>query len=317
VALSSSQEDDPVSASLDDITSLAVFARVVEARSFTGAARAMGLSKSAVSARVARLEERLAVRLLRRTTRRLSVTEAGLVVYDKASQLVTAADEAATTAERAGGEPRGLLRITAPAAFSELYLAPLVAELLAAHRALTVELDASERMVDLVGEGFDVAVRLSRLRDSTLVARKVAPDRLVVVAAPSYLARAGTPETPADLPRHNCLRSAHIPASGEWGFRSVGSGRAGGGNLVVNDASVLREAACAALGLALLPSSLVARELASGRLVTVLPGFPRRELGVYAVHPHVRQVPPKVRAFVDLLAQRFARPPWIVHPRER
>jgi DNA-binding transcriptional LysR family regulator len=306
-----------VPASLDDITSLAVFARVVEARSFTGAARAMRLSKSAVSARVARLEERLGVRLLRRTTRRLSITEAGLVVYDRASRLVTAADEAAASAEGAMGEPRGLLRVTAPAAFAELYLAPVVTELLTAHRGLSIELDASERIVDLVGEGFDVAVRLSRLADSTLVARKLAPDRIVAVAAPSYLARAGTPQTPADLPHHNCLRSMHIPTSGEWGFRSVGAGRAGGGNFVVNDASVLREAACAGLGLALLPSSLVVRELASGRLVTVLPGFPRRELGVYAVHPHVRQVPSKVRAFLDLLARRFARPPWIVHRHER
>lgn len=304
-------------ASLDDITSLAVFARVVEGRSFTGAARALGISKSAVSARVARLEARLGVRLLRRTTRQLSVTEAGLALYERASRLVTAADEAAATAEGAGGTPRGLLRVTAPAAFSELYLAPVLAELLAAHPALTVELDLSERQVDLVGEGFDVAVRLSRLRDSSLVARKLAPDRLVVVASPAYLSRVGAPRSPGDLTRHNCLRSAHLTPGGEWGFRSVGAGSTGSGNLIVGDASVLREAACVGLGLALLPSSLVARELDAGRLVTVLPGFPRRELGLYAVHPHLRQVPPKVRAFVDLLVRRFARPPWIVHVRER
>jgi DNA-binding transcriptional LysR family regulator len=294
-----------------------VFARVVEARSFTGAARAMRLSKSAVSARVARLEARLGVRLLRRTTRRLSITEAGLALYERAARVVTAADEAAATAEDVGGEPRGLLRVSAPSAFSALYLAPLVAELLAAHPGLTMDLDVSDRLVDLVGEGFDAAIRLTRPADSTLVARKLAPDRLVAVAAPAYLSRAGTPRTPADLPHHNCLRSAHIPLSGEWGFRGVGAGRPGGGNLIVGDAAVLREAALAGLGLALLPASLVARELAAGTLVAVLPGFPKRALALYVVHPHQRQVPPKVRALVDLLAARFARPPWIVHLRER
>lgn len=304
-------------ATLDDVAGLAIVARVVEARSFTGAARAMGLSKSAVSARVARLEARLGVRLLRRTTRRLSLTEAGLALHAQAARVVAAADEAAAAAEGAGGAPRGVLRITAPAAFSALYLAPVLAELLQAHPALAVELDVSDRLVDLVGEGFDAAIRLTRPADSTLVARKLAPDRLVVVAAPAYLARAGTPRASADLARHNCLRSAHISASGEWGFRNVGAGRPGAGNLVVGDASVLREAARAGLGLALLPSSLVARELASGALVTVLPGFPRRELALHVVHPHQRQVPPKVRALVDHLVRAFARPPWIVHVRER
>lgn len=304
-------------ASLDDIASLAVFAHVVEARSFTGAARAMKLSKSAVSARLARLEARLGVRLLRRTTRRLSITEAGLALYQRAARVVTAADEAAATAEDVGGEPRGVLRVTAPAAFSALYLAPLLTELLAAHPGLSVDLDVSDRLVDIVGEGFDAAVRLTRPQDSTLVARKLAPDRLVAVAAPAYLARAGTPRTPGDLPRHNCLRSAHIPPSGEWGFRGVGAGRPGGGNFIVGDAAMLREAAAAGLGLALLPCSLVARELSAGSLVAVLPGFPKRALALYVLHPHQRQVPPKVRALVDLLAARFARPPWIVHLRER
>jgi DNA-binding transcriptional LysR family regulator len=298
-----------VPASLDQIASLAVFARVVEAHSFTAAAKAMRLSKSAVSARVARLEEHLGVRLLRRTTRRLSVTEAGQALYERAAMVVAAADEAAATAEGASGEPHGLLRVTASAEFAALYLAPILAELLAAHPALTVELDASERIVDLVGEGFDVGVRLWSLTASSgsLIARKLAPDRLVVVASPAYLARAGTPRAPADLIHHQCLRSSHIAGASEWGFRSLGAGRS---SLIVSDAAVLRGAALAGVGLALLPSSLVAQELLSGRLLAVLPGWPRRDIGLYAVHPHRRQVPAKVRGFVDLLAARFARPPW-------
>jgi DNA-binding transcriptional LysR family regulator len=301
-----------VPASLDEIASLAVFARVVEARSFTAAAKAMRLSKSAVSARVARLEEHLGVRLIRRTTRQLSVTEAGQALYERAARVVTAADEAAATAEGRGGEPRGLLRVTASAEFAALYLAPVLAELLAAHPAVTIELDASERIVDLVAEGFDVGVRLSSLTASSgsLVARKLAQDRLVVVASPTYLARAGTPRGPADLVHHLCLRSSHIPGAGEWGFRSLGAGAVGRSSLVVSDAAVLRGAALAGIGLALLPSSLVAQELTAGRLIAVLPGWPRRDIGLYAVHPHGRQVPAKVRVFVDLVAARFARPPW-------
>ncbi len=298
-------------ASIEDFVALASFAHVVERRSFTAAATALAISKSAVSARVARLEDRLGVRLLHRTTRRVSPTEAGLALYAHAARMVAAADDAAEAAEGASGKPQGLLRVSAPPTFSELYLAGPVAELLAAHPALRVELITSDRLVDLVAEGFDVAVRISVLKDSSLVAKKLGTDRLIVVASPAYLARAGVPRTPADLVHHECLRSSHLTVGGEWGFRGVSSGQrlAGGGRFVAGDAGVLREAAAAGLGLAVLPSSMVARDLAAARLVA-LDGFPGRELGVYAVHPHRRHVPPKVRALVDLLAARFARPPW-------
>jgi DNA-binding transcriptional LysR family regulator len=294
--------------SVDDLVSLALFARVVEGRSFTAAATALGLSKSAVSTRVARLEDHLGVRLLHRTTRRVSPTEAGAAVYERAARLVAAADEAAEAAEGAGGEPRGLVRLTAPVTFAELYLAGPIGEFLARHRGARVEVVASDRLVDLVGEGFDLAIRVSRLADSSLVARKLAQDRLVVVAAPAYLARAGLPRGPADLAGHELLRSSHLPVSGEWGFRGLSTGEraVGEGRFVASDAGVLREAAAAGVGLAVLPESLVAPDLAAGRLV-VVDGFPGRELGVWAVHPHRRHVPAKVRALVDLLAAHFAR----------
>ena len=185
-------------ASIEDLAALASFAHVVETRSFTAAAAALAVSKSAVSARVARLEDRLGVRLLHRTTRRVSPTDAGLAVYAHASRMVAAAAEAAEVAEGASREPRGFLRVSAPATFSELYLVGPIAELLAAHPAMRVEVVTSDRLVDLVAEGFDVAVRISALKDSSLVAKKLGTDRLVVVASPAYLARAGVPHTPAD-----------------------------------------------------------------------------------------------------------------------
>jgi DNA-binding transcriptional LysR family regulator len=201
----------------------------------------------------------------------------------------------------------------APATFAELYLAAPMTTFLARHPHVRVELLTSDRLVDLVEEGFDLAVRITRLADSSLVARKLASDRVVVVGAPAYLSRAGIPRTPADLVRHECLRSAHIPPSGEWGFRglSAGASVAGGGRFVSSDATVLREAAVAGLGLTVLPRCMVAPELAAGRLVSVLDRYPRHgEIGVYAVHPHRRHVPPKVRAVVDFLSAQFATPPW-------
>jgi DNA-binding transcriptional LysR family regulator len=301
---------------VETLVSLALLARVVENRSFTAAARSLGISKSVVSARVARFEEHLGVRLLDRTTRRVAPTEAGQDVYERATQMLSAADEAVLSVEEVKAAPRGTVRVTAPTTFTEMYLAEPFAEFLARFTHVRLEVVTTNRLVDLVAEGFDLAIRISRLADSSLVGRKLAPDRAVVVAAPAYLARSGTPRTPADLAHHECLRSVHLAASAEWGFRGLGSGHRvhGGGRFVAADASVLREAAAAGLGLAVLPESMVAHDLESGRLVTVLDGHPRRDIGIYAVHPHRRFVPPKVRALVEFLAGRFARPPWRSRP---
>lgn len=303
-----------MAATLDDLLSLALFARVVQDRSFTAAARTLGLSKSAVSARLARLEERLGVRLLYRTTRKLSPTEAGAALFARAVRMLEAADEATQAAEGASGEPRGFLRVSVPVSFSERFLAPLLPEFLARYPGLRVELATNDRIVDLVGEGFDMAVRISRLRaDSSLVTRKLATDRLVVLASPEYLRRRGVPRTPADFAGHNCLRTTWKTDSVEWGFRGISTSRgpAAGGNFVTGDGNVLRAAAVAGLGLALLPSCMAAREVESGALVVVtVEGFRAGDLGIYSAHPHRTQVPPKVRALVDFLALRFAKAPW-------
>jgi DNA-binding transcriptional LysR family regulator len=299
--------------SLDDILGMAVFARVVEARSFTEAAKRLGLAKSAVSARVGRLEESVGVRLLHRTTRKLSLTEDGLLFYERCARLLAAADEAASVAEEAGGAPSGTLRVTAPLAFSQLHLAPALADFLAATPRVTVDLNAEDKLVDLIAGGFDLAIRIGRIKDSTLVARKLAADRLVVCGAPAYLARRGVPRVPADLLRHNCLRYANIPTRLDWRFRDR-SGEVSivpvTGNLVAGNGTVLREAAVAGLGLAVLPTHMVAGELAAERLQAVLTDYRRGEIGVYAVYPNRRNLPAKLRAFVDFLAGRFAEAPW-------
>ncbi len=299
-------------ATLDELTSMAVFARVVELRSFSAAARELGLSKSAVSTRVSRLEASLGVRLMHRTTRKLSLTEAGLALYERCARIVQAADEAAEVAEDASSAPRGTLRVNAPVTFSQLYMGPVLASFLAAYPEVRVALTVSDRLVDLVEEGTDVAIRITRLQDSSLIARKLADDRGVVVASPDYLARRGTPEVPEDLVEHDCLRYSGLDARVEWRF--VGPDGPYSvpvrGPLVASDGAVLREGAVAGLGLAVVPTFMVADDLAAGRLVIVLDDHRDAPLGVYAVMAERRHLAPKVRVFVDYLAARFAEPPW-------
>jgi len=302
-------------ASLGDVTDMLLFARVVDERSFTAAARKLGLSKSAVSGRVIRLEERLGTRLLLRTTRRLSLTEDGLRFYERCARVAAEADEAAGVAGDVGDAVRGPLRVTASVGFGQRHLTAPVAAFLERHPAVRLELAVTDRVVDLVAEGFDVAVRTqARLADSSLLARRLTGDRVVLCAAPAYLARRGTPASPADLVHHVCLRYSRQKAREEWAF--VGAGGAPlavsvDGPLAVSSGTVLRAAAVAGLGLAVLPESEVADELAAGRLRKVLEGTLRdAELGVYAVHPHGRKAPARVRALVDFLVEWFRKARW-------
>jgi DNA-binding transcriptional LysR family regulator len=302
-----------VAASTDDVLSLLVFARVVEAKSFTAGAGRLGLSKSVASARISQLEERLGTRLLLRTTRRLSLTADGLALYEQAARLAQAADDAALLVAGTPRQPRGVLRVNAPITFGELYLAQPVARYLEAHPRVKVELTLSDRFEDLVEQRVDVAIRISaKLRDSTLVGRKLADDRSLVCAAPSYLARKGTPESPADLIHHDCLRYSLIDAADEWRFKSDGKSfsmpitsrfEAANGN-------VLRSAALAGIGLAVVPSFMVAADLATGDLVQVLEAFSFVRLNISAVYAPTKTLPSNVRAFVDLLVDHFRAPPW-------
>jgi DNA-binding transcriptional LysR family regulator len=298
--------------SLDELVSMAVFARVVEARSFTGAAARLGLSKSAVSTRVAHLEDQIGARLLHRTTRRLTLTDAGMRFYERCARLVAAADDAALAAAGVSSEPRGLLRVAAPVAFGQMQLATVFADFLAAWPGVRLEVALEDRHVDLVAEGIDLAIRVTRPRDSSLVASRLASDRMVVCAAPSYLARRGTPSRPEELLHHNCLRYAHLRVAEEWRFRE-GSREFSvpvSGDFVANDAALLRESARAGLGITILPSSILGPDLEAGWLRSILDDFSGAEIGVYAMYPHRQHVPPAVRALVAFLAQRFRAAPW-------
>jgi DNA-binding transcriptional LysR family regulator len=303
-----------MAATPDDVFAMIVFARVVQAKSFTAAAAKLGVSKSVVSARLAALEARLGARLLHRTTRKLQLTPDGQALYEQCAPLVAAADRASEAIAGTGDTPRGLLRVNAPVVFAEQYLTEPVAEYLARFPDMRVELTLNDRMVDLVDEGVDVALRVaSRLDGGGLTARRLAVDRTVLVAAPSYLARKGTPASFDDLGGHDCLVYSLLKATDEWRFRDGKQvvTAAVEGRFSAASGALLRRAAVAGLGLAVVPTFMVSGDLASGRLRQVLASsFEGVTLGLYAVYPQVRRVPSKVRAFVDLLVTHFRTPRW-------
>jgi DNA-binding transcriptional LysR family regulator len=302
-------------ATTEDVLAMVSFARVVEAGSFTAAARKLGVSKSVVSARVAALEDRLRVRLLHRTTRKMSLTPEGRALFERCARVVTAADDAAAALEGAGEAPRGVLRVNAPVVFAEEYLAAPLGAYLARYPDVRVELTLTDHVVDLVDEGIDVAIRIvSRLRGAGLVARKLASDHTVLCAAPAYLERRGTPREAQDLLQHDCLVYSLLKVADEWRFQEPGRRALFTlplePRLSAASGAVLRQAALAGLGLAVLPSFMVVGDLAAGRLRRVVESFRGVDLGIHAVHLEARPQPRKVRAFVDLLAAHFRTPPW-------
>lgn len=289
-----------------------VFAQVVDSRSFSAAAARLGVSKSAVSKQIAKLEDRLGARLLNRTTRTLSPTDAGQDFYERCLRVVREVEEAERAITHLSAEPRGLLRLNAPATFGREYLAPLVPEMLARWPELRIEALFEDRFVDVVAEGFDLVIRITRLQDSSLVARRIASCRRVVCAAPSYLARRGVPRTPAELLQHDCILYSYATDQNEWEF--VGpDGRLEtvrvDGRLRANNAEVTLAALLAGAGLALSPDFIVGPDIAAGRLVPLLTDYENPFGAIYAVWPHNRNLAPKVRAVVDFLVERFAAEP--------
>jgi DNA-binding transcriptional LysR family regulator len=300
-------------AELDDISSMALYAKVVQLRSFTAAANEVGLAKSAVSKRIAGLEERLGVRLLTRTTRKLTLTEEGVRYYEHCAALLVAANAAAEAVAGASTTPRGPLRVNAPVTFAQMFLADAIAAFLARYPDIEVHLSTEDRIVDVVESGYDVVVRISRLDDSSLVARRLSADRLVVCGSPAYLEDRGRPATPGDLIGHNCLHYSLVPREAEWRYRGAG-GRpysvTVAGNLSTTDGTVLRRAALAGLGLAVLPHFMVAADVAAGTLELVLEGARKAEIGIYAVFASRRQLPARTKLFLDWLGTHFAAPAW-------
>lgn len=299
---------------MDRFAALEAFARVAETGSFSAAARRLRTSKSAVSRHVAALEADLGVRLIHRTTRSLTLTEAGRGYFERASRILADLAEADQSLSRMQMAPRGRLRVNAPMSFGYRHLAPAIPDFLARYPDVIVELTMNDRFVDLVDEGFDVAVRIGSLADSSLVARRLAPIRRVVCASPGYLAARGSPASPDDLKAHDCIGYSVLDQPQEWRFVDE-NGRpwpvAVSGRLTVNNGDAIRAAALGGAGFAYMPTFIVGSDLQAGRLRAVLDDFVPQDMTLNAVYPHARHLSPKVRAFVDFLAEQFGpRPYW-------
>jgi DNA-binding transcriptional LysR family regulator len=301
---------------MDRLAAIEAFVRVAECGSFSKAAERLHSSKSVVSRQVGALEAELGARLLHRTTRALTLTEAGRSYFAQAARILADLAEANASVGQLQAAPRGRLRVSAPMSFGFLHLAPAVPDFLDRYPDVEIDLAMNDRYVDLVDEGFDMAVRIGKLEDSSLVARKLAPARRTICAAPAYLQARGVPASPDDLKAHECLCYSNVGLSQEWRFVRP-DGRPWPvevrGRLHANNGDALRAAALRGFGLAVLPSFLVGRDFQSGALVSVLDAFMAQDSGVYAVYPHARHLSPKVRAFVDFLADRFGPDPYWDH----
>jgi len=297
---------------MDILPGMAVFAEVVEAKSFTGAARRLGMSKAAVSKQISRLEERLGARLLNRTTRKLSLTEVGAAFYERCARIVAEAEEAELAVTRLHETPRGTLRVDVPVDFGIQYLTPLLPAFMLANPELKVDISFNDRFVDLVDEGFDLAIRIGQLPDSSLIARKLAETGAVICAAPEYWDRHSRPTHPSELEDHNCFAYSYLATGNEWRLKGAEGEIAVrvSGTLRANNGNALRQAAVAGLGVVATPVFMACDDLRAGRLEPVLRDYEAPRRGIYAVYPHNRHLSTKVRAFVDYLVEALDPAPW-------
>jgi DNA-binding transcriptional LysR family regulator len=298
---------------MDKLTSMRAFTRVVQHGSFAAAARELRLSRSAVSKYVIELEQELGAQLLVRTTRSASPTENGQAYYERCIAILADLEEADLAVARLQSEPRGLLRVNAPMSFGTLHLSGAVADFMERYPQLQIQLVLADQQIDPVQEGFDVTLRIADLPSSSLIARKIAPARRVVCAAPSYLARRGTPAHPDDLRRHDCLAYGYLATGNQWKLTG-----ADGDHwihipwtLCTNNGEVLRDAVVKGRGIALLPTFIVGADLQEGGLRSILTDYAAPEISVYAIYPQTRHLSVKVRVFIDFLIERFGgRPYW-------
>jgi len=299
---------------MDSLTSMKVFGTIVETGSFASAARRLKLSRAVVTKHVAALEDRLNVRLLERTTRKLSVTEAGARYYERCAQILADVEEAEREATQATIVPRGTLRVSAPHTFATRHIAPYLAEFRQRFPEVTLEMSLSDRFVDLLEEGFDLAIRIADgLPESSLVARRLAPCRFVVCGAPAYFERHGEPQVPDDLARHPCLGYTLSAREYSWVFTCPHDQRhvvSVTGPLRSNSGDLLRAAAVGGAGVMLLPTFNVGEDLEGGRLRPVLTDYRMQDYGIYAVYPSRKHLTAKVKAFIDFLAERYGAEPY-------
>jgi DNA-binding transcriptional LysR family regulator len=293
-----------------DLNDILVFTKVVQAGSFTGASRALEMPKSTVSRKVSALEERLGARLLQRTTRKLSLTEIGQTYYQHAARVVAQVEEAERAVTQMQEAPRGLLRVTTPLNFG--FLAPIVAAFLRRYPDVQLEVVGADRVVDLIEEGFDVAIRAGKLDDSSLIARSLGTLESFLVASPGFLRRHGTPKTPRDLERFDCVVFGAGSERTRWQLARQGKTTTVqvSARFTVNDFEFITEAARSGLGIAALPLFRCLEDLRERRLRRVLPQWCAREAPIHAVYPSTRHLSPKLKAFLDHLREHMTPPPW-------
>jgi DNA-binding transcriptional LysR family regulator len=296
-----------------DLNDIVVFTKVVETKSFTGAADALGLPKSTVSRKLAQLEERLGVRLVQRTTRKLALTEIGEAYYERCSRIVADIASAEQLVTDMQSTPRGRLRITTTVDFATRYLGDMVAEFLAQHPEINIELEATDRIIDLIEDGFDLAVRFGPMPESTLIARRLCGVHLILCASPAYLNRRGNPKSIEELDEHDHVLFTPASRNQTWTFvgpndQTYEFGRPA--RLASNNYGAIVDATRAGSGIASVSDFMVTEEIKSGSLVRVLPEWQTRPTDVHAVYPARQNVPPRLTLFLEHLAKSLNPPPW-------
>lgn len=293
----------------DRFEDIRTFVAVVQGQGFNAAADRLGLVKSAVSRRIRDLEDRLGTRLIDRTTRKINLTESGGEFYERGLRLLADLEEAENLASTGSQEATGRLRIAAPVSLTVHCLAPVLCEFMDLHPKLHIDVETNDRMVDIVSEGFDLAVRVSRLKDSSLIARRITTIRHVCCASPRYLDQHGRPQTPGDLREHAGVAYSNVDPRHYWMFKDNESVEARG-RLAISNGDAVREAAIAGAGIVMLPTFIAHRAIARGELEVILKPFLRSPIGMYVVHPSSRNVSAKVRLFIDFLVSRFGEAPF-------
>ena len=286
---------------------VAVFVGVINTGSFTAAALALGHSTSYVSKEITRLEKRLGSRLLNRTTRTISLTDAGRAYFERCSQIVIDAENAERSISQLQDKPRGLLRVNAPVSFASIYLLDYLSEFMNEFAEITLEVEFNDRMIDVVAEGYDVVIRAGNIQDSNLVARKFTTSKSVVVASPDYLKKNGRPLQSSELEQHACLAYSLLPNPTLWNFVKDNSHTAVNINarLMANNAGLEVAMAVNGVGIGRLPLFCCEKEIAKGELEMILEDYDQPEIGVYAVYPHRQYLTARVRAFVDFIVDKF------------
>lgn len=300
----------------DSLYEMSVFEKVVAAGSLSAAARDLGVSTAVVSRRLAALEARLGVRLVNRTTRRLALTDEGASYHEACARILAEIEDADSAAAAQRVEPQGLLKVALPASFGHKHIAPLVPPFAARYPKIELAFSLSDRTVNVIAEGYDLAIRIGELEDSSLAARKLAPNRRVVCASPQYLREHPAPRVPEDLRQHNCLTTTDLQMN--WEYKGP-DGKRGmvrvSGHYACDNWEVLREWAMAGLGVALKSTWDVRRQLGEGLLVPLMPEYDfGTDVAIYAVYPHRRYLPAKTRVFIDYLAESFGPEPYWDQP---